>query len=205
MKFRKLTAAAASLALAGTLAVGSTANAQEPASLPSFGDILAAQGGGTDRNWYDYDILAAGVGAAGLGATLDSLEDVTVFLPNDRAFQALAADLFGWRVWFENEAKVLDRIAGLGADTLATVITYHVVTDGAIDAATALSVPRGTALNTAQGGEIKVYPIKRFGTAVLADQDPDDANPFLVRSQLDIRASGGIGHGISFVLRPADL
>lgn len=213
MKFRKLTAAvAASLAVAGTLAVGSTANAQE-ASTNTFADILEAQGGGTDRNWYDYDILAAAVGvvaASGVDTELiDALSnpsaDLTVFLPNDRAFQALAADLFGWRLWFAGEGKVLDTIGkNIDAGTLATVIRYHAV-GGAIDSETALGVPRGTALTTLQGGDIRVFPIKRFGTAVLADNDRNDANPFLVRSQLDIAADNGLGHGISFVLRPIDL
>lgn len=200
MKFRTLTAAAAALALAGTLAVGSPANA----AAPTFGQILEAQGDGPDRNWYDYDILAAGVALTGLGATLEAQEQVTVFLPNDRAFQALAADLFGWRLWFAGEAEVLAKIATIPVETLATVIAYHAV-PASIDSATALSVPRGTPLPTLEGGEITVYPIKRFGTAVLVDQDRDDVNPFLVRSQLDIEASNGFGHGISFVLRPFDL
>ncbi len=171
---------------------------------PTFSQILAAQGGGTDRNWYDFDILAAGVSAAGLDGALDAQAEVTVFLPNDRAFQALVADLFGWRYWFASEAQILDKVASLGPDTLATVILYHVV-PGRIDSATALSVARGTALTTLQGGDILVYPKARFGTAVLADNDPNDVNPFLVRSKLDIEATNGIAHGISFVLRPIDL
>jgi uncharacterized surface protein with fasciclin (FAS1) repeats len=208
MKIRKLTAAAAALAVAGTLAVGSTASAETS----TFADVLAAQGNGTDRNWYDFDILAAGVGVVAesgvapdlIGALSSPDAELTVFIPNDRAFQALAADLFGWRMWFASEAQVLERIAGLGAETLATVIAYHAV-PAVIDSATALSVPRGTALPTVQGGEIEVYPVKRLGTAILADNDPDDIDPFLVRSKLDIPASAGFAHGIGFVLRPIDL
>ena len=48
-------------------------------------------------------------------------------------------------------------------------------------------------------------PIPWLGTAFLADNDPDDVNPFLVRSKVDIKASNGIAHAISFVLRPANL
>ena len=203
MKFRSLATAAASLALVGSVAVAAPVAADS--SGPTLTDLLEAQGGGTDRNWYDFDILAAGVEAAGLSDALDDPNaDLTVFLPNDRAFQALVADLFGWRYWFVNEAKILDKVASLGADTLATVILYHAV-PGRIDSATALGVPRGTALTTLQGGDIKVYPKKRFGTAVLADLDRNDFNPFLVRSKLDIEASNGIAHGISLVLRPSDL
>ncbi len=203
MKFRSLATAAASLALVGSVAVATPAAAETAG--PTLTDLLEAQGGGTDRNWYDFDILAAGVEAAGLSEALDDPNaDLTVFLPNDRAFQALVADLFGWRYWFAGEAKILDKVASLGAETLATVILYHAV-PGRIDSATALSVPRGTALTTLQGGDIRVYPKKRFGTAFLADQDRNDINPFLVRSKLDIEASNGIAHGISFVLRPIDL
>jgi uncharacterized surface protein with fasciclin (FAS1) repeats len=202
-KIRSFALAAASLALAGSVAIATPASADTAG--PTLTDLLEAQGGGTDRNWYDFDILAAGVEVAGLSAALDDPNaDLTVFLPNDRAFQALIADLYGWRYWFASEAKILAKVAGLGADTLRTVILYHAVS-GQIDSATALSVPRGTPLTTLQGGEIRVYPKKRFGTAVLADNDPNDFNPFLVRSKLDIQASNGIAHGISLVLRPIDL
>ena len=146
--------------------------------------------------------------AAGLdGALSDPNADLTVFIPNDRAFQALVADLYGWRFWFADEATILGKLVELetaAPGTLETVILYHAVS-GRIDSATALSVPKGTALTTLQGGEIKVYPIRWLKTAVLADNDPNDVNPTLVRSKLDIQASNGIAHGISFVLRPADL
>lgn len=203
MKFRSLATAAASLALVGSVALASPASAQEAG--PTLTDLLEAQGGGTDRDWYDFDILAAGVEVAGLSEALDDPNaDLTVFLPNDRAFQALVVDLFGWKYWFRGEAAILDKVASLGAETLETVILYHAVR-GQIDSATALSVPRGTALTTLQGGDIKVFPKARFGTAILRDQDPNDFNPFLVRSKLDIQASNGIAHGISLVLRPIDL
>jgi uncharacterized surface protein with fasciclin (FAS1) repeats len=205
MKIRRLATAAAAVALVGSIAVASPAQAQDA---PTLAGILQAQGGGTDRNWYDFDILAAGVDAAGLSDALDDPNaDLTVFIPNDRAFQALVADQFGWRYWFASEAKILAKVVELetaAPGTLQTVILYHAV-QGQIDSATALSVPRGTALTTLQGGEIKVYPYQRFGTAQLVDQDPNDINPFLVRSKLDIQASNGIAHGISFVLRPVDL
>lgn len=202
MKFRSLVASAATLAAVGSLAIATPAAAEDG---PTLTDLLEAQGGGTDRNWYDFDILAAGVEVAGLSEALDDPNaDLTVFLPNDRAFQALVADLFGWRYWFADEATILDKVASLGADTLATVILYHAVS-GRIDSATALSVPRGTPLTTLQGNDIRVFPRARWGTAILADEDRNDFNPFLVRSKLDIEASNGIAHGISLVLRPIDL
>lgn len=203
MKIRSLVGAAAALAVAGSIALAAPAAAEETG--PTLADILEAQGGGTDRNWYDFDILAAGVAAAGLSGALDDPEaDLTVFIPSDRAFQALIADLYGWRYWLATEAQVLEKVSGLGAETLQTVILYHAVA-GQIDSATALSVPRGTALETLQGGEIRVFPKPRWGTAIIADNDPNDLDPFLVTSKLDIQASNGIAHGISLVLRPFDL
>jgi uncharacterized surface protein with fasciclin (FAS1) repeats len=209
MKIRKLATVAVALTLAGSIAVASPASADN--ELPTLAGILDAQGGGTDRNWYDFDILAAGVNAAGLRETLDTPGlNATVFIPNDRAFQALVADLYGWRYWFAKESTILNKIVELETSapgTLATVITYHVLdlSLGQINSAAALSVPRGTALPTLQGGVITIYPNARFGTALLVDQDPNDINPWLIRSKLDIQASNGIAHGISFVLRPADL
>ena len=205
MKFRRLAIAAVAITMVGSLAVASPAAAEDG---PTLTDILESQGDGTDRNWYDFDILAAGVSAAGLSEALDNPDaDLTVFIPNDRAFQALVADLYGFRFWFAKEADILDQLVELETSapgTLETVILYHAVS-GQINSDTALSVPRGTPLTTLQGGEIKVFPFPRFGTARLVDNDPNDINPFLIRSNLDIQASNGIAHGISFVLRPADL
>lgn len=200
-----ITAVVAVAALVSPLAVPAGA---EGTARPTLAGLLDAQGSGTDRNWYDFDILAAGVDAAGLSSALDDPKaDLTVFLPNDRAFQALVADLFGARYWFASEKTVLAKLVELetGAPgTLRTVILYHAV-PGQITSSTALSVPRGTELTSVQGGKIRVYPFKRLGTAVLVDQDRNDLDPFLVRSKLDIKASNGIAHGISFVLRPVDL
>ncbi len=208
MKLRSLVAAAVAAVALSTAAAAVPAGATGSSPGPTLADILDAQGGGTDRNWYDFDILAAGVDAAGLSAALDDPNaNLTVFIPNDRAFQALVADLYGPRYWFASEATILNKLVQLetGAPgTLQTVILYHAVS-GQIDSKTALSVPRGTALTTLQGGTIKVFPFKWLGTAILGDQDRNDIDPWLVRSKLDIKASNGIAHGISLVLRPVDL
>jgi uncharacterized surface protein with fasciclin (FAS1) repeats len=208
MKLRSLVAAAVAAVALSTAAAAAPAGASGTSPGPTLADILDAQGGGTDRNWYDFDILAAGVDAAGLSAALDDPKaNLTVFIPNDRAFQALVADLYGPRYWFASEATILNKLVQLETSapgTLQTVILYHAV-PGQIDSKTALSVPRGTVLTTLQGGTIKVFPFKWLGTAILGDQDRNDLDPWLVRSKLDIKASNGIAHGISLVLRPSDL
>lgn len=204
------------LTLVGSMLLGTTAASASPRQAPAeptLAEILAAQGPVGDGNWYDFDILNAVVGkilAANPDSPLALAADpnspkLTVFLPNDRAFQALAADLFGWRYWFANEQEVAKAlVAKIDVKTLELVVSYHVHV-GYVDSATALSVPRGTHLPMLAGGDITVKPIPWFHTAILGDNDPNDANAFLVPSKLDIRASNGIAHGIAFVMRPADL
>ena len=215
MRFRTLVASAvAGAALLGAAATSSTASATgTPPPAPTLYDILQAQGGIGDRDWYDFDIVAGVVNAivsqpgynGALLAAADPAAQLTVFLPNDRAFQALAADVLGWRYWFANEATVAQGLlAKYDLATLELVVGYH-VTGGVIDSKTALSVPRNTALDTVAGGQVKVQPLRVLGTAILVDNDPNDLNPTLVRSKLDIRAANGIAHGISLVLRPVDL
>jgi uncharacterized surface protein with fasciclin (FAS1) repeats len=213
MRFRKLVASVlAGAALIGAAATSSTASATDTPPAPTLYDILQAQGGIGDRDWYDFDIVAGVVDAilannpnSALFAAADPAAQLTVFLPNDRAFQALAADVLGWRYWFANEATVAQGLlAKYDLATLEVVVGYH-VTGGVIDSATALSVPRNTALDMVAGGQVKVQPLRWLGTAILVDNDPSDLNPTLVKSKLDIRASNGIAHGISLVLRPLDL
>ena len=206
MKLRPLIAAAASAVLFSAVAAAPAGAASAPP--PTLAGVLDAQGGRPDHNWYDFDLLAAGVDAAGLSEALDDpAANLTVFLPNDRAFQALVADLYGPLYWFADEATILSQLVRLETSapgTLRTVILYHAVS-GQIDSKTALSVPSGTPLTTLQGGTVRVSPVAWLGTAVLTDADRNDVDPWLVPSKLDIRASNGIAHGISFVLRPADL
>lgn len=214
MRIRKLVAGGvAAIAMAGSLAFTAPAGASSP-SAPTLKQILDSQGGSFDRNWYDFDIIDAVVDkilAENPSSPLALAGDpaspkLTVFLPNDRAFQALAADLLGFKYWFASEATVATAlVSAIPTSTLETVVQYHVIPGADIDSKTALSVPRGTALTTLQGGQIKVTPVKIFGTAILSDNDRNDVDPFLVRSKLDIQASNGIAHGISFVLRPFDL
>jgi hypothetical protein len=215
MRIRKLVAGGlAAVAMAGSLAFAAPAGASSPTA-PTLKQILDSQGGGFDRNWYDFDIIDAVVdkilaenpsSPLALAGNANSPVKLTVFLPNDRAFQALAADLLGFRYWFASETTVATAlVTALPTSTLETVVQYHVIPNADIDSKTALSVPRGTPLTTLQGGQIRVTPVPFFGSAILSDNDRNDIDPFLIPSKLDIQASNGIAHGIAFVLRPADL
>lgn len=216
MRLRKLVATAlASAVIGGAALAASPASATGAPADKTLAEILAASGPIGDRDWYDFDIINGVVGAiiandtnndSPLRLALDpNSPKLTVFLPNDRAFQALAADLLGKKYWFASEAKVAEGLLGaIDLATLEQVVLYHVHV-GYVDSATALSVKRGFKLPMAAGGDITVWPVRGLKTAVLGDNDRNDANPTLVRSKLDIKASNGIAHGISLVLRPADL
>ena len=201
----------AGLAIAGSPAAG----AQETGSTP-LASVLLADGDDFDNNPYDFDIVTQAVLAVfdeKPGSPVSALTDgdvaLTAFIPNDRAFQVLVGDLTGeWYGFFNfDEAAVFDAVASLGIDTVETVLLYHVVVGDPISSDVAANVPRFTPLTTAQGGEIRVFPIiPFFKWVVLIDNDPDDFDPFLVPSKLDINAGNNqVAHGIGFVLRPLDV
>ncbi|AEI13458.1 fasciclin domain-containing protein [Cellulomonas gilvus] len=212
MRIRRLVTSLAVTALAGGAALGLAPAASAATGTASLASVLAADGSGFDRNWYDFDIVDNAV-AAVLAAKPDSpvavLADGTVpltaFLPNDRAFQVLALDLT--HRWYGSEQKVFTALAQkVGIDAIEQVLLYHVVPGATIDSATALRSD-GARLTTAQGGTVSVDVLsKRIPLVVLRDADRNDLNPLLVRSKLDINAGNAqIAHGISLVLRPADL
>lgn len=211
MKIRRLAACLAATALAGGAVVG-LAPAASAAGTTSLASVLAADGAGFDRNWYDFDVVDNAIGAvlaAKPGSPVAVLADGTVpltaFLPNDRAFQVLAHDLTGR--WYGSEEKVFAALAAaVGVDALEQVLLYHVVPGATIDSGAALASD-GVALTTAQGGTFTVDVVsRRIPVVALWDADRDDVNALLVPGALDVNAGNAqIAHGIAFVLRPLDL
>lgn len=206
--------------VAGTLAAPAAvaaAPASAPAGAPtgtrSLAAVLTSDGNQFDRNWYDYDIVTESVLAV-LAAKPDSpvglltQGDValTAFIPNDRAFQVLAADLTGR--WYGSEKQVLNALVGaVGVDAIESVLLYHVIPGATITAAQALRSDNAK-LNTAlPGTTITVNVISRFFKLIeLKDNDRNDINPFINPRALDInKGNKQIAHGIVFVLRPIDL
>lgn len=182
----------------------------------SLAEILLSDGDTFDHNSYDFDIVTQAVLAvlaekpdSPVGVLTDGNVALTAFVPNDRAFWSLVGDVTGnyYGFWTVKEEKVFNAVASLGIDTIETVLLYHVVPGATIDSDTAANVPRNTPLTTAQGGVIKVKPlVPAWKWVVLGDQDPNDWDPFLVPSKLDInKGNPQIAHGIAFVLRPIDL
>jgi hypothetical protein len=208
--------AAALLAVGlGVASTGSAAAATHTQSLgtKSLASVLLADGNRFDRNWYDYDIVTEAVLAV-LAAKPDSPVSVltkgdvalTAFLPNDRAFQVLVADLT--KKWIWNEEQVFTTLAGaVGIDTIEAVLLYHVVPGATIDSATALRSDNATLATALPGASFTVDVIsKRFKIVQLKDNDPNDVNPYLNPRALDInKGNRQIAHGIVFVLRPLDI
>ena len=214
MKLRRLGVTAAVLGLAAaTVAPAASASASTPAPLGtrSLAAVLTSDGNQFDRNWYDYDIVTEAVLAV-LGAKpnspvkvlTDGTVPVTAFIPNDRAFQVLVRDLAGTTP--RTEQATFQAVAGLGIDTIETVLLYHVVPGATITKKAAVKA-NGAVLTTAQGGTFRVKVYNRHVPIIeLRDQDPNDVNPFLNPRALDInKGNRQIAHGIVFVLRPADL
>ncbi|MER7073289.1 fasciclin domain-containing protein [Terrabacter sp. NPDC000476] len=190
-----------------------TASSALPSGTRSLAAVLTADGDRFDRNWYDYDIVTEAVLAV-LKAKPNSPvsvltrgdRPVTAFIPNDRAFQVLAADLT--HRWYGKESQVFSALVGaVGVDAIESVLLYHVVPGAPISSQTALRSD-GARLTTAlPGATIKVDVLSRWLKLVrLVDQDRDDLDPLLNPRALDInRGNRQVAHGIVLVLRPLDL
>ncbi len=218
MKFRSLGVTLAATALMGAVAVApatadpaSKSPAHKPLGNKSLAKVLTADGDRFDKRWYDYDIVteaALAVIAAKPDSPVAALTKgrvpLTAFIPNDWSFRQLATELTG--TTFKNEKAVFDALAGLGIDTVETVLLYHVVPGATIRAKDALRAD-GVALTTAQGQSVTVdviYP--KLPIVQLQDQDPNATDPYLDPAALDInKGNKQIAHGIVLVLRPADL
>lgn len=186
------------------------ASAETP---PTLGEqILADADGQFDNNPRDYDIVGEIVLAivesgipTQLGASLDPSAELTVFLPNDRAFKRLAHDLTG--KWVNDESNVIPAILdAVGGDLglVNAVVEYHVV-GGVIDSSIALGAD-GVSLTSIMGASFTVdVRNPRSGNVALRDNEPDVKDPRLVVRDLDNFASNGVWHGISRVLIPIDL
>ncbi len=213
---KRLLAACVTAALAGSLtapaAIASTKHAK-PTGTKSLAAVLTSDGNQFDSNWDDYDIVTEAVLAvlaakpnSPVGVLADGNTPVTAFIPNDRAFRLLARDLTGR--WQRSEKATFDALAAaVGVDTLESVLLYHVVPGATIDSAQALKSNRVRLATALPGATFKVYVIsKRYKLIMLRDNDPNDRNPFINRRAFDInKGNKQIAHGITRVLRPADL
>ncbi len=202
-------ATVAGLATASGAAAHDRHHGHKPPTLGtrSLAAVLGADRPGFDRNWRDYDIVEAAVGAvlkakpnSPVKVLADGKTPLTAFIPTDRAFRVLATDLT--KKHYTNEKAVFAAVASLGVPTIETVLLYHVVPGATIDYRTALRSD-GAALKTAQGGKITV-DVRRWHRVYLVDADRDDRNPRVVQRDIN-KGNRQIAHGIDRVLRPVNL
>jgi len=215
---RTLTAMASVAGLAlGATALASPAEAtgsQGTDGTRSLAEVLAADGSGVDRNPYDYDIVE-NAALAVIANDTDSNSAVrlltqgdvplTAFLPNDRAFGKLANEVLGSER--RTEAEILEDLAGLGLDTIETVLLYHVVGGATIDYRAALRSDGASLTTAAEDTPPVIVDVKRlwwFRYVTLVDADRDDRDPVVVQPDIN-KGNKQIAHGIDRVLRPLDL
>ena len=209
MRFVRAAAIAATVIVGSTLAAAPAAAHNRPGTR-SLAAVLTADKSGFDRNGHDYDILTAAVQAvlrakpsSPVGVLADGRTALTAFIPNDRAFQTLVADL-RHTTRLPSERASFTAVAGLGIDTVESVLLYHVVPGTTINRAAALKAD-GAALPTAAGASIKVDVYGYWWKRVkLVDADRSDRDPRVIRFDIN-KGNKQIAHGIDRVLRPIDL
>ena len=133
---------AASAALVAGTAAGVPA-AQAMDGNTSLASVLDVGNAKFDKSNNDFDILtkaAEAVLAAKPNSPVALLADgdtaLTVFAPTDKAFKNLASALAGHNISSESDA--FDAVAGLGIDTVETVLLYHVIPGATIESPDAL-------------------------------------------------------------------
>ncbi|HEX6935382.1 MAG TPA: fasciclin domain-containing protein [Actinomycetes bacterium] len=208
---RRAVAVTSALALAAGGALAVAAPSAAATGNRSLAKVLTSDDNRFDKNGRDFDVVTEAALAV-LKAKPDSAVSVltkgktrvTAFVPTDQAFRVLAYDLTG--NWISKEKKLFNTVASLGIDTVETVLLYHVVPGATITAKKALDSD-GAALTTAQGGKVTVDVLNPNSGAIrLQDLDVDDVDPFTIPALLDInKGNKQVAHGISYVLRPADL
>jgi uncharacterized surface protein with fasciclin (FAS1) repeats len=196
---RSITALVAGLAVLGFTAGAAEAKKQSAAAAEPAGTIVdvaiaASSLDGPDSNGKDYDLLIQAVLYTELAGALSGDTQLTVFAPNDRAFQKLVADLTGSDE-LPSEADALAAIVEtFSKEQITDILLYH-VTAGALDSAAVLGSDSLTMLNT--GTVMPRFP------GFLGDETAALRDPKLVNKAYDIVASNGYIHTINRVLVPA--
>jgi uncharacterized surface protein with fasciclin (FAS1) repeats len=214
MPLRRLSSTLTALAVAATAALATTAPAQAAGDRGHEGSrslaaVLAADGRGFDRTPGDFDVLDNAVQAV-LAEKPRSMVRVlakgnvrlTAFAPTDGAFRRLVTDLTGTR--YASERRVFRTVAGLGVDTVETVLLYHVVPGATITYKQARAADGARLATALDDATLKVRV--RHGRVSLVDADRNDPNASVLPRLRDINSGNKqIAHGINAVLRPADL
>ena len=205
--FIKRAAALGAAAVVGATVLVSAPAASAADGTTSLATVLKAGQAKFDKDYMDYDIVTKAVEAV-LAAKPDSAVKVladgstalTAFIPNDQAFLNLASALTGKKV--STEAGAFKAVAGLGIDTVETVLLYHVVPGATILSGDALKA-NGAKLKTAVDGKVIRVKVTGKPAIILGDYAPKLANPRVILSQVDInKGNKQVAHGINAVLLP---
>ena len=208
---RAAAVATAALVVSALTATPAAAHGKtKPLGTRSLATVLTADKSGFDRNGHDYDILTAAVQAvlkakpaSPVRVLADGKTPLTAFLPNDRAFQLLVADIQRAKK-LPAEKQAFTAVAGLGINTVESVLLYHVIPGKTINKQAALKSDNAT-LKTAAGATLKVDVYGHFWKRIkLIDADRSDLNPQVVRFNVN-NGNRQIAHGLDRVLRPIDL
>lgn len=184
----------------------------KPLGTNSLAQVLTKDTSGFDRNSRDFDVLTAAVLAV-LEAKPDSpvkvLTDGTValtaFLPTDAAFQQLVREITEAKK-LPSESAAFSAVAGLGIDTVESVLLYHVVPGATIDRKTAVRAD-GADLSTALGSTVEVDVrtyLFFFRQVRLIDADTNDRDARVITFDVN-KGNRQIAHSVDRVLRPIDL
>lgn len=206
---RAIAVATAAVVATALSAAPASASAKKPLGTKSLAAVLTADKSGFDHNGHDYDILAAAVTAvlkakpsSPVKVLADGKTKLTAFLPNDRAFQLLVQDITKSKK-LPSEKKSFTAVAGLGIDTVETVLLYHVVPGARINSKTALKSDNAK-LKTAANLPIKVNVFGHGKKISIIDLDFSDRNARVNRVDIN-KYNRQIAHGVDRVLRPINL
>ncbi|MET0417452.1 MAG: fasciclin domain-containing protein [Actinoplanes sp.] len=212
MRSTRIVAAATAAIVASALSAAPAAahGKGKPLGTRSLAAVLTADKSGFDRNGHDFDILTAAVNAvlkakpaSPVGVLADGSTALTAFIPNDRAFRTLVADLQHTKR-LPGEKQAFTAVAGLGIDTVESVLLYHVVPGATVNRKAALKAD-GAKLKTATGASVKVDVYGRYWKRIkLIDADRNDRDPRVIKFDVN-KGNRQIAHGIDRVLRPIDL
>jgi len=214
MQLRRFTSTFTALALAGSAVLVTTASAQA-GDRPEPGDrslaaVLAADGRGFDHTAGDFDILDNAVRAvlaekpkSPVRVLAKGRTRLTAFAPTDGAFRRLVTDLTGKR--YGKERRVFNELAATtGIDTIEDVLLYHVVPGATVTYKQARAA-NGARLETALADATLRVRVRQ-DRVILVDADRNDPNAKVIKKLRNLnKGNKQIAHGVSQVLRPADL
>jgi uncharacterized surface protein with fasciclin (FAS1) repeats len=197
---------AASAALVAGTAAGVPA-AQAMDGNTSLASVLDVGNAKFDKSNNDFDILtkaAEAVLAAKPNSPVALLADgdtaLTVFAPTDKEFKNLASALAGHNISSESDA--FDAVAGLGIDTVETVLLYHVIPGATIESPDALEANGAVLATAAEGKNTKVL-VSDAPSIRLRDYAPKFKNAQVILSAVDInKGNKQVAHAVDAVMLP---